>query len=314
MIFCVRIQKHHFYSLERLLMSQCLKKPGKLFIVFMVVSLVLHGLVFLLLFSLDFIQKEPKDHLVFVNYPLQKRVVAQESFNKLKPKMDSPFLSRQDKSVDKQTQALLQGLFHQALNKQGAVKSADSGKQRTLAFVQKAEMVDFQSATEDLSKKIKAPLKLSFDELNSDLSRTPDFLPEVELGSHTLLNTNEFAYYSFFVRMKEQLYWHWLKYFKKDKPFSLISMARQKQRLFSTSLYVFLSPDGEIQDLRVVNSSGSEIADTAATHAFLSSAPFPNPPKGLVEADGYIHIRQGFNIYVSPAVVKNPSMAYSGGL
>jgi protein TonB len=34
--------------------------------------------------------------------------------------------------------------------------------------------------------------------------------------------------------------------------------------------------------------------DSAAVEAFRQAAPFPNPPKGMVEADGTIKIRWDF--------------------
>ena len=279
-------------------MSQWIKKQKNRFLIFILLSSFVH-IAILLIMSLINIRSLEKDSidngLVFVDYPLHQQVVTQKDFNKMEPVEPSRYLSEQNKTVEKEIQAVMKGLFHQAehSSKDPIVDSQQVKRQ-------------LSSVSEDLSKIIKAPLELKLDESGTKLSQTPDFLPGVELGSHTLLNTKEFIYYSFFVRMKEQLYWRWLQYFKQDNSSTLISLAREKQRLFSTYLYVFLSPDGEMQDLMVTDSSGSELADSAALHAFLSAAPFPNPPGGLVEEDGFIHIQQSFHIYVSSSVVENP--------
>ena len=280
-------------------MPYWVKKQKQWFLFFIFLSLLLHVSVLLTVFLMDshsIKEASVDNHLVFVDHPLHQQVVTQEEFNQLKPAKPSRYLSEQDKAVEKEVQAVMKGLFHQARHPSANPVQASSQKiQRQIS-----------SVSEELSNTIKAPLELKLNESGTKLSQTSDFLPGVALGSHTLLNTKEFIYYSFFVRMKEQLYWRWLQYFKRDHSSSLVSLAREKQRLFSTYLYAVLSSDGEMQDLMVVDSSGSEVADTAALHAFLSAAPFPNPPEGLVEADGFIHIRQSFHIYVSSSVAENP--------
>ncbi len=277
-----------------------IKKQKNWFLIFILLSLLVHFTILLTIFLIDFSPVEKtatNNHLVVVDYPFHQQVVTQKDFNQLEPTQPSRYLSEQDKAVEKEVQAVMKGLFHQArhVSQDLLVESIPKKMERQLS-----------SMSEELLQTIKAPLELKLNELGTKLSQTPDFLPGVKLGSHTLLNTKEFIYYSFFVRMKEQLYWRWLQYFKKDNSASLISLAQDKQRLFSTYLYAVLSSDGEMQDLMVVDSSGSEVADSAALHAFLSAVPFPNPPDGLIEEDGFIHIRQSFHIYVSSSVAENP--------
>jgi len=275
------------------------KKQKKWFLFFIFLSLLLHVSVLLPVFLVDSPSTEGtsgSNYSVLIDYPLHQQVVTQEEFNQLEPvKPGGRYLSERNKSVEREVQAVMKGLFYQARHTSTDSAQASSKKtQRQLNFV-----------SEELSNTIEAPLELELSESGKP-SQTPDFLPGVKFGSHTLLNTKEFTYYSFFVRVKEQLYWRWLQYFKKDHPSSVISLAREKQRLFSTYLYAVLSSDGEMQDLMVMDSSGSEVADTAALHAFLSAAPFPNPPAGLVEADGSIHLRQSFHIYISSSMAETP--------
>ena len=261
-----------------------------------------------------------EENLVFVEYPAHQQIVNQKTFNKIIPKIHTPYLSKADKSVEKETQAMLKGLFFQAKteNRSFSARQSSAEKKPSPSNTTTQRQLSFLPST--LLNKIKEPIEMNITETSADgmkhhdsfqqrkqqnFSRTMDFLPEVEFGSHTLLNTKQFVYYSYFSRMKEQLYWRWTQYFKTELPlFSLKLISGDRQRLFSTYLYVYLSPDGEIQDIRVIRSSGAEEIDSAALHAFLSAAPFPNPPKGLVEADGYIHIKQNFHLYISPASFK----------
>ena len=280
-------------------------------------SLLIHSALLLLIWSPKskhtIIQDE--DNLVFVNYPDHQQIVSQKNFNKIAPEKQRHYLSQADKSVEKETQAMLKGLFYQAeSNSQGTItkKSATKTPSQSNTTIHRK----ISSLNSSLLDKIAGPIQIDISKINntdvfqkqtSDLSRTMDFLPGVDPGSHTLLNTKEFTYYSYFSRMKEQLYWRWTQYFRTDlHPFLIkLNNQRNRQKLFSTNLYVHLSPQGEVQDIRIEQGSGAEEIDSAALHAFLAAAPFPNPPRELVEEDGYIHIRQSFHLYINSSSYGN---------
>ncbi len=255
------------------------------------------------------LQTENHNDFILVEYPVHQQIVSQERFNKIPPKTQTSYLSKKDKTVEKETQAMLNGLFHQA----------DQNLRVKNQHFSKSIERKVSSQVPDLVDKITAPLSVDLSAIESEnifpeknrqeLSRTMDFLPGVEFGSHTLLNTREFVYYSYFARMKEQLYWRWTQYIKNEllqKAFSFNKFVyKHKSRYFSTSLYVYLSPEGEVQDMRVIKSSGVEDIDSAALHAFLLAEPFPNPPGGLIEEDGYIHIKQIFHLSIAPFLSQN---------
>ena len=52
--------------------------------------------------------------VVFIEYPSHRQIVSQKTFNKIAPSKQRAYLSQADKSVEKETQAMLKGLFHQA--------------------------------------------------------------------------------------------------------------------------------------------------------------------------------------------------------
>ena len=70
------------------------------------------------------------------------------------------------------------------------------------------------------------------------------------------------------------------------------TIASAKDRV--TQVLVTLNPEGELVKVEVLTQSGVMDLDSAAVEAFRQAAPFPNPPKGMVEADGTIKIRWDF--------------------
>ena len=61
-----------------------------------------------------------------------------------------------------------------------------------------------------------------------------------------------------------------------------------------TRVIIILDDRGTLIRVQVVGRSGVTDLDDAAVEAFRAAAPFPNPPKGIVEADGTIKIRWDF--------------------
>ena len=288
-------------------------KARKIFFYSLLSSLLIH-IGFYALIKQASVSKKHKlseeTEVVFVEYPPHRQIVHQKNFNKIPSQQERAYLSQADQSVEKQTQAMLKGLFHQG--SAGATSFTSSTREPASKKSGNDHLEPHELAQRAKQSIESVPLQMNLEEASlssfqssASLSRTMDFLPGVELGSHTLLNTKEFRYYSYFSRMKEQLYWRWTTLFK-EEAMSLSSQIQrgQPRRLFHTSLYVYLSPEGEIQDIAVVKSSGLESIDSIALYAFMQSAPFPNPPRGLVEEDGYIHIRQSFNLYIQPSMFK----------
>ena len=62
----------------------------------------------------------------------------------------------------------------------------------------------------------------------------------------------------------------------------------------TTKLLIILSENGSLVNVQVLGESGVHDLDDAALEAFRSAAPFPNPPKGIIEADKTVKIRWDF--------------------
>lgn len=126
-------------------------------------------------------------------------------------------------------------------------------------------------------------------------SQNNDHLPDVESGQQTLLNTREFVYYSYYARIKKQLTQQWeprikekiSRIFKSGR-----TIASHQTRI--TEVIIVLNSAGTLVKVQVLGKSGIEDLDESAVEAFRAAAPFPNPPKGMVDQDGTIKITWSF--------------------
>ncbi len=128
-----------------------------------------------------------------------------------------------------------------------------------------------------------------------EVSATDDHLKDTKLGAQTMLNTREFIYFSYYNRIKSQLQQYWEPKIKAK----VMRMFQQGRQLASeqdriTRLRITLNEKGVLVGVAVVNNSGVQELDDAAIEAFRAAAPFPNPPKGIVESDGTIKIDWSF--------------------
>lgn len=140
-------------------------------------------------------------------------------------------------------------------------------------------------------------------------SSIAEFIPGVEEGAFTALNTDQFTYYAFFARMNEQVRNRWVAMIRdymdrlsREKQAGLASRDRQ------THIEIILTPGGEFHSSKVHNSSGDGQLDQTTIAAFKKAAPFLNPPKEMVEDDGLIHLRYGFMVRFRP-----PALGQEGG-
>lgn len=126
-----------------------------------------------------------------------------------------------------------------------------------------------------------------------------DYLKDVKDGVQTLLSTREFIYFTYYKRIKGQLAQYWEPKIK-DKVMKLIHQGRNIASSGDkiTRLVITLDGKGILTRVQVVGASGVADLDDAAVEAFRAAAPFPNPPKGIVEQDGNIRITWDFVLEV----------------
>lgn len=115
------------------------------------------------------------------------------------------------------------------------------------------------------------------------------------VGMETMLSTREFVYFSYYNRIKDKLRQYWEPKIKEK----VTRIFRQGRTIASdsekiTKVIIILDDKGILRNVQVIGESGVTDLDDAAVEAFRAAAPFPNPPKGIVEQDGYIRIRWDF--------------------
>jgi len=125
-------------------------------------------------------------------------------------------------------------------------------------------------------------------------SSTSDFLEGVPLGNITALNTVEYNYYGFYLRMKQKLEQFWGRSIQEKV--EILAHAGRKIEMdhqLVTAIEITLDDLGEIIRIRVVDASGVKELDDAAIESFNEAGPFPNPPKGLI-VNGKVIVQWGF--------------------
>lgn len=113
-----------------------------------------------------------------------------------------------------------------------------------------------------------------------------DHLEDVENGDETALSAKRWVYASFFNRLKRQVAQNWDPgtVWRRSDPNGQV--YGYKTRV--TEVRVSLSSKGELSKIVVTTPSGVSELDDEAVRAFHQAAPFPNPPKELAAADGFI--------------------------
>lgn len=233
-----------------------------------------------------------------------KQVVEQDekSVNDEKPDK-ADFLSTKDQVVNKQTVAREHGEFKnikssriaQALRSLGEKtpeKKTSKSKPTLKDLALGADPIDSFERKQAAEKSSGGDQHV---QAGAQVSQSSDYLKDVDEGLETMLNTREFKYYTYYTRIRRQLSQHWEPRVKEK----LSRLFKQGRNIASTQdhitkLLITLNQEGNLVRVQVLGESGVTDLDDAAMEAFRSAAPFPNPPKGIVDPDGTVKIRWDF--------------------
>ncbi len=123
-----------------------------------------------------------------------------------------------------------------------------------------------------------------------------DYLPDVEEGEGTFLNTKEWKYSTYFNRVSREVgsYWrsHVVAAMRQYDPTSEVYLYKDRR----TVLSITLDSEGELHELTVHTPSGAEFLDREALEAFRRAQRFPNPPGAIRDLDGYVRFNFAFVI------------------
>ena len=153
-------------------------------------------------------------------------------------------------------------------------------EQRELAFVKEPEEASYKKSN---SFKVSS----QFD------PGTEDHIKGVARGLETRLSSRQFVYYSYYNRIREQVNQYWRPNIRQK----IQDLALANKYIHSdhvTRLKITLNSKGYLIHIKVLKESGLEEIDSVALQAFEEASPFPNPPKGLIQKDGTIHIHWSF--------------------
>ena len=230
--------------------------------------------------------------------PDTQQIVEQDSeaLNNETPE-NTKYLSQHSQTVKKQTISKNRGEFKNIKNKPAEnPKAQNSATTATPKSFDPLAELDKQFKEKQLQHISKNPEDRPNAKPNGgEVSQSQDYVKDVDLGVETLLNTKEFKYYTYFNRIRRQLSQYWEPKVREK----VATMFRQGRSIASendkvTKLLIFLNPAGQLVKVQVISDSGVKDLDDAAIEAFRMAAPFPNPPKGIIDPDGTVKIRWDF--------------------
>lgn len=214
---------------------------------------------------------------------------------------NAKFLSEKSNTVKKETKAKAGEKFHNSKKSSLAgEKQQELKEMKQQAKTKKSKSQDAKSdifdnsfdAFSSMNKKEEKKQQARAGNNSDKGSTTNDNLEKIESDLMTRLNTKEYRYFGYYSRIKSQLNQWWVP--KVQQKFT--KMLRQGRTIASednkiTKLVIILDDAGKLVKVQVMAESGIKDLDDAAIEAFRSAAPFPNPPKGMVDKDGLVKIR-----------------------
>jgi TonB family protein len=116
----------------------------------------------------------------------------------------------------------------------------------------------------------------------------------VERGEATLLNTREFRYATYIVRVLRAIAANDKgpeQYLMRDPGFEMYPV-----RDWRTAIEITLDETGAVERVDVRSPSGLDFVDYELVRAVRNAGPFPNPPAGLRGPDGKIRLAQRWSL------------------
>lgn len=123
-----------------------------------------------------------------------------------------------------------------------------------------------------------------------DQALLDDSLP---VGGENLLNARESVFYSFYARLYEAIGPIWQSGINETGPGAPVNEGD-----YTTIVDVVFDAEGRLLEIRQLRGSGVRVFDEAVFRAWRRVGRFPNPPRGLLDAEGRVHTAWTFNVRV----------------
>lgn len=134
--------------------------------------------------------------------------------------------------------------------------------------------------------------------------------PGVRLGNITALNTDQHRFYSF----NQRLITRFIPLWGERVRAALYQWIEENNapaisKTWVTNVEIIMNPKGEIIEVQPFRLSGTWPIDNAAIKSFKQVKNVPNPPKEMVDENGYIHLQFQTEVYWVP----QPNMRFQSG-
>ena len=133
---------------------------------------------------------------------------------------------------------------------------------------------------------------------------------DAQIGEQLAINAREYVYAGYLDRIRRMINEVWV---------ACIDAVPESERLerprYTTEADVLLDGSGALEAIEIGRPSGSDKLDGCVVTAFRLAGPFPNPPDGLIGADGLVQLpRFGFIVTVSQATMTFPGVDPNAGV
>ena len=212
------------------------------------------------------------------------------------------FWSNQTQRVRKQTRAANIGQTQNRDNSPAQQNQTQSEQATNRAIENELANGDLLvQAQPDVRRQIPMPTSRGTSTIGESLPQ------EMDVGSFTALNTDRYLFYSFYSRVEQLIRYRWESGVQR----AIDTTAREQlqanvRNRWNTHLEVILNPHGDLVKVVVMKESGLSAFDRAAISAFAQARYFPNPPREMVEEDGFIHLKYSFTVHFDPRTLARP--------
>lgn len=126
---------------------------------------------------------------------------------------------------------------------------------------------------------------------------------DVSVGDFTALNTDQYQFYTFYARVEDLVRFRWethvrnaIEYFDRRNVIQNIS-----KKTWVSQIEFLIDAQGHLRKAILLKESGISQFDQSSIRAFEDAKVFPNPPKEMLQSDGFIHLRYSFHVYFNPS-------------
>lgn len=288
------------------------KRRNKKLIIFLVLSISLHLVVAFLLPFANWQTAAPLSQTVFVDVDPKNDPALAQALRELREKgqivetaksddestpKDTKYLSEHNQNVKEQTKARKVDIFNSGGGREAENRAGREGPKTALqklappSKITPPTQAEIDGIREQQKQELKQAQQAGGENGSSQEASSSDQLKDIKEGNQTILATKEAKYFSYYHRMRVQFESAWRTRLRNTFGNYLMAgrnLATDKD--YITTLIVLLDREGKIVQVQVVEKSGVKDLDQVAVDAFNQAGPFPDPPSGLVDDDGFARV------------------------